>query len=53
MLDFYAGDHKVLFPELTKDEFTYQLSDHLPLWIEINTDVDTLQLQEYVKGGKG
>ena len=53
VLDFYAGDHKVLFPDLTKDEFTYQMSDHLPLWIEISTDVDALQLQEYVKGEKG
>lgn len=37
-LDFYAKDHKKLFPNLTKSQFTYQLSDHLPLWIQINTD---------------
>lgn len=38
VLDFYAGDHRKLFPDLTKTKFTYQLSDHLPLWIQINTD---------------
>ena len=48
VLDFYRGDHEALFPGLSKDKFTYQLSDHFPLWIEINTDIDALQLQEYV-----
>jgi len=38
VLDFYAGDHTKLFPDLSKREFTYQISDHLPLWIQINTD---------------
>ena len=38
VLDFYISDQKKLFPDLTKNEFTYQLSDHLPLWIQVNTD---------------
>ena len=38
VLDFYTGDHTVFFPDLNKAEFTYQLSDHLPLWLQINTD---------------
>ena len=38
VLNFYAGEHKKLFPDLTKTEFTYQLSDHLPLWVQINID---------------
>jgi len=38
VLDYYISDHKKLFPDLTKTEFTYQLSDHLPLWIQVNTD---------------
>ena len=48
MLDFYAGDHEPLFPgkKLTKAEFTYQLSDHLPLWIQINTDVERERLDQ-------
>jgi hypothetical protein len=42
VLDFYAGNHQPLFPrrKLTKTEFTYELSDHLPLWIQINTDAE-------------
>jgi len=38
VLDFYAGDHSKLFSTLSKHEFTFQISDHLPLWIQINTD---------------
>jgi hypothetical protein len=51
VLDFYANDHKPLFPDLTKSQFTYQLSDHLPLWMQINTDIDGFQLEQIVKGG--
>lgn len=36
VVDFYAGDHAPLFPRaaMTKRQFTYELSDHLPLWTE-------------------
>ena len=51
VLDFYANDHKPLFPDLTKSQFTYQLSDHLPLWMQINTDIDGFQLEQIVRGG--
>ena len=50
VLDFYQGNHKKLFPDLTKTEFTYQLSDHLPLWIQINTDTDEQQLEQLIQG---
>lgn len=50
VLDFYQGDHRKLFPNLTKTEFTYQISDHLPLWIQINTDTDEHQLQQLIQG---
>jgi hypothetical protein len=38
-VDFYAGDHHDLFPgrRMTKEAFTFQLSDHLPLWAELVT----------------
>ena len=38
-LDFYRGSHRELFPgrRLTRDAFTFQLSDHLPLWVEVAT----------------
>ncbi|MDB5798127.1 MAG: endonuclease [Paucimonas sp.] len=50
VLDFYCGNHKPLFPKLDKAKFTYQLSDHLPLWIQVNTDIDRHQLQEVIAG---
>ena len=35
-LDFYCGTARALLPnaKLTKEAFTFQLSDHLPLWAE-------------------
>lgn len=45
-LDFYAGNHRPLFPDLSKDEFTYQLSDHLPLWVQLNVDVEDEELEQ-------
>lgn len=50
VVDFYAGDHRPLFPDLTKEEFTYQMSDHLPLWIQVNTDIDMKQLDQVIQG---
>lgn len=50
VLDFYAGDHTPLFPNLTKEKFTYQMSDHLPLWIQIHTDIDMRQLDQIIHG---
>ncbi len=25
---------------MSKSEFTYELSDHLPLWIQVNTNIE-------------
>ncbi len=49
VVDFYASDHTPLFPGLTKTEFTYQMSDHLPLWVQINTDIDTFVLDQIIQ----
>lgn len=49
VLDFYASDHKPLFPDLTKTEFTYQMSDHLPLWVQISTDIDGQILEQLIQ----
>jgi endonuclease/exonuclease/phosphatase family metal-dependent hydrolase len=49
VVDFYASDHKPLFPDLSKEEFTYQMSDHLPLWIQINTDIDGVELDQLIQ----
>ena len=53
VLDFFidAAHIKELFPKsLSKEDFTYQLSDHLPLWLQMNTDIDGQQLEQIVKG---
>lgn len=42
-LDFYSGHGGIgaLYPSrVDKREFTYELSDHLPLWAELACDVD-------------
>jgi endonuclease/exonuclease/phosphatase family metal-dependent hydrolase len=46
VLDFYTGDHEGLFPGLSKREFTYQLSDHLPLWIQVKTELTDERLDQ-------
>ena len=49
VLDYYAGDHKPLFAKLDKTKFTYQLSDHLPLWVQVNTDVAGRKLDQLIQ----
>jgi hypothetical protein len=34
---------------LTKEKFTFQLSDHLPLWMQIKTDIDGQKLDEIIQ----
>lgn len=48
VLDFYRGDHRSLYPgtSMTKMEFTFEISDHLPLWIHVDTDTDAEQLEQ-------
>lgn len=50
VLDYYTGGWKKLFPgtEGTKQEYTYQLSDHLPLWVQLNTWTDDLKLDQLI-----
>ena len=50
ILDFYMNDIEPLFPGMNKNDFTYQLSDHLPLWIQINTDIDGQVLDQIIQG---
>ncbi len=52
LVDFYAGKIAPLFSGMSKDEFTYQMSDHLPLWIQINTDIDGFQLDQIIQRAK-
>jgi endonuclease/exonuclease/phosphatase family metal-dependent hydrolase len=50
VIDFYSGGHKSLAPykELTKTQFTFELSDHLPLWAQLNVDVADEQLDQLI-----
>lgn len=52
VLDFYTGGTSALFPGMSKDDFTYQMSDHLPLWVQINTDNDGHQLDQIIRAKK-
>jgi endonuclease/exonuclease/phosphatase family metal-dependent hydrolase len=40
VLDFYRSGHASIAPYkgMSRTEFTYQLSDHLPLWVQVRTD---------------
>lgn len=55
VVDFYAGGFGALFPgvKMSKLEGTFQLSDHLPLWIELNTDDDGYKLDQIVNPARG
>ena len=54
VIDFYTGGIDKLYPgrKLSKKAFTFQMSDHLPLWIQIDTDTDTEQLDQILKPGR-
>jgi len=49
VLDFIGKGWGPLYPEAKNafdQDFTYQLSDHLPLWLLVDTDTDSEQLDE-------
>jgi exonuclease III len=52
VLDFYRGRWRDLFPEADypylkkKEDFTYQMSDHLPMHVQLNTQVEGEQLDQ-------
>jgi len=53
VLDFFVDDAhiKELFPgKMTHEDFTFQLSDHLPQWTQINIDIDGQKLKQIVQG---
>ena len=44
-LDFSMGGHRGLHPEIESlRDFTYQMSDHLPLWIQLDMWIEDEQL---------
>ena len=53
VLDFYRGGIEQLFPGMKKMDFTFQLSDHLPMWVQINTNNDSHQLDQLIRRRRG
>jgi hypothetical protein len=55
-LDFFDEGKAIeqLFPKqnLTPDTFTYQLSDHFPVWINLKTDIDGERFDQIIQDGK-
>lgn len=55
-LDFYIDDASIkeLFPggKMTRTQFSFQLSDHFPVWVQINTDIDGERLNQIVQDNK-
>lgn len=55
-LDFHVSDAgiKELFPGagMTRTQFTYQLSDHFPIWVQIKTDIDGERLTQIVQNAR-
>ncbi|MFY9268158.1 MAG: endonuclease/exonuclease/phosphatase family protein [Candidatus Manganitrophaceae bacterium] len=55
-LDFYGSDEniKTLFPNkgYTREKFSFQLSDHFPLWVQIDIDIDNERLNQIVQNNK-
>jgi hypothetical protein len=52
-LDFFLDDRHIaeLFPDdgFTKEKFSFQLSDHFPVWTQINTNIDGSRLEQIVQ----
>lgn len=55
-LDFYGSDKFIreLFPQAgyTREQFSFQLSDHFPVWVQIDTDIDGQRLTQIVQDGR-
>lgn len=50
-LDFYANSFKPLYRGVnkTKKEITYELSDHLPLWIQLDVNREDAKLDQIIR----
>ncbi len=55
-LDFFIDDahFNELFPRknYSRHKFTFQMSDHLPIWIQMKTDIDGFRPQLNVQDGE-
>jgi endonuclease/exonuclease/phosphatase family metal-dependent hydrolase len=49
VMDVWSGSYRPLYEGLSRknnQQLTWEMSDHLPLWIELNTDDDAYQLDQ-------
>jgi hypothetical protein len=55
-LDFFGSNTgiKELFPDkdYNRQQFSFQLSDHFPIWVQIKTDIDGERLNQIVQNSK-
>ena len=55
-LDFFVDEQhiKELYPGKGYDAqaFSFQLSDHFPIWIQVRTDIDGERLEQVVQNGR-
>jgi hypothetical protein len=56
VLDFFIDDAHIaeLFPKkgMKRDKFSFQISDHLPVWLQMKTDIDGYRLGQIVQNGR-
>ncbi len=56
-LDFFISDDRIkeLFPteNYTREKFSYQLSDHFPVWVQIKTDIEGQRLTQIIQNARG
>lgn len=56
VLDFFIDDSRIaeLYPGkgMTREKFSRQLSDHLPVWIQLKTDIDAYRLDQLVQNSR-
>jgi len=55
VLDFYLNDESIPDLYLTdppaKLDFTFEMSDHLLIWVQLNTDTDAERLDRIIAAG--
>jgi hypothetical protein len=56
VLDFFGSDAEIkdLFPDknYTREQFSFQISDHFPIWVQVITDIEGERLDQIVQDGK-
>ena len=55
-LDFFISDAKIkeLFPskDYTRQQFSFQISDHFPVWAQIKTDIEKQRLTQIIQNAQ-